>query len=180
MHLSIRWRLTLWITLALAVVLVGFAGLVYGLSARALYEQMDQRLIAGLERLQRDERLITDTTGRLRYWAFEFYEHENLFLIVYDGAGKVLERTKELPEDALPAAATVEVGVRHVESLDVPILGRQRLLTTGVAVSDRSFGIALMTSLAEVDRELSHLLTALAMGIPVALAVSGVLAYFLA
>jgi len=34
MHLSIRWKLTLWYTLALAVVLVGFGTLVYGLLAQ--------------------------------------------------------------------------------------------------------------------------------------------------
>src|SRR5205807_1828203 len=44
MRLSIRWRLTFWNTLALAFVLMGFAALVYGLSARALYQQTDQRL----------------------------------------------------------------------------------------------------------------------------------------
>jgi len=179
-RLSIRWRLTLWITLALAVVLVGFAGLVYGLSARALYVQTDQRLSAGLERLERDERLITDPKGRLRYWAFEFYEHENLFLIVYDDAGKLEERTQELPQDAVPPAPTVQPGVQEIKSSDIPIVGRQRLLTSGLGVSGRNFRIVLLTSLAEVDRELSRLLTALALAIPGALALSGVLAYLLA
>jgi two-component system, OmpR family, heavy metal sensor histidine kinase CusS len=178
--LSIRWRLTLWITLVLAAVLVGFAGLVYGLSARALYEQTDQRLLAGLERLERDERLLSDATARLRYWAYEFYEHENLFLIVHDAAGKVQERTQELPQDAVPAAPATRAGARRFGSAAVPVLGRQRLLTSGLSVADRTFGIVLMTSLAEVDRELSHLLSVLTMTIPVALAVSGVLAYFLA
>src|SRR5262249_16629691 len=106
--------------------------------------------------------------------------HENLFLIVYDGAGKVQERTQELPQDAVPAAPTVRAGVREINSSDIPIVGRQRLLTTGLSVSGGSFGIMLMTSLAEVDRELSHLVASLAMAIPVALALSGVLAYFLA
>ena len=34
MRLSIRWRLTLWNSLALAAVLAGFGALVYGLTAR--------------------------------------------------------------------------------------------------------------------------------------------------
>src|SRR5262249_969677 len=179
-RLSIRWRMTLWITLSLAVVLVGFAGLVYGLSARALYEQTDQRLLAGLERLERDERLLSDATGRLRHWAYEFYEHANLFLVVYDAAGKVQERTQELPQDAVPAAPATMAGDRQFDSKAVPVLGRQRLLTSGLSVADRTFGIVLMTSLAEVDRELAHLLRTLVLAIPAALAVSGVLAYFLA
>jgi hypothetical protein len=48
MRLSIRWRLTLWNILALGLVLLGFAAAVYGLTARALYEQLDDRLLAGL------------------------------------------------------------------------------------------------------------------------------------
>src|SRR5262249_42682969 len=178
-RLSIRWRMTLWITLSLAVVLVGFAGLVYGLSARALYEQTDQRLLAGLERLERGERLLSDATGRLRHWAYEVYEHENLFLIVYDAAGKGQEGTQELPQDAVLAAPATRAGDRQFDSASVPVLGRQRLLTSGLSVADRTFGIVLMTSLAEVDRELSHLLSVLTMTIPVALAVSGVRAYVL-
>ena len=51
MRLSIRWRLTLWNTLALAVVLAGFAALVYA-PARATpcYEQTDRTLLAGCRR----------------------------------------------------------------------------------------------------------------------------------
>ena len=56
MRLSIRWRLTLWNTLALAVVLLGFAALVYTLLAGALYEQIDHKLLAemALEDVGRD------------------------------------------------------------------------------------------------------------------------------
>ena len=44
MRVSIRWRLTLWNTLALAVMLACFAALVYGLLRHALYEQTDRAL----------------------------------------------------------------------------------------------------------------------------------------
>src|SRR5207248_6864777 len=54
MRLSIRWRLTLWNTLALAVVLLGFSGLVYGLLARALYASMDRSLLAEFRELEQD------------------------------------------------------------------------------------------------------------------------------
>ena len=52
MRLSIRWRMTLWNTLALAVVMVCFAVLVYGMLRHALYEQTDRLLQAAFGQLQ--------------------------------------------------------------------------------------------------------------------------------
>jgi hypothetical protein len=53
MRLSIRWRLTLWNTLGLAVMLLAFAALVYGLMRHALYEQIDHKLMAAWGQLAR-------------------------------------------------------------------------------------------------------------------------------
>ena len=80
--MSIRWRLTLWNTSALAVVLLGFSALVYGLMARGLYQQVDQALLAEHQQLKHDERLASDPEGRLRYWIDEFQEHEKFFCVV--------------------------------------------------------------------------------------------------
>ena len=60
MRLSIRWRLTLWNTLALAVVLLIFAAMVYGLVRHALYEQVDHKLETAWQQLRQDDRLKTD------------------------------------------------------------------------------------------------------------------------
>jgi len=65
MRLSIRWRLTLWNTLALAVLLLGFSVLVYALMAHALYEQVDRALLAEAEQLRRDDRLQSQPEKRL-------------------------------------------------------------------------------------------------------------------
>src|SRR5262245_8087951 len=102
MNLSIRWRLTLLNTLALAVILLAFAGLVYWFLARALYQQLDRTLLAGWEHLSRDSRLVADPEGRLRHWIDEFKEHENLFGVVYDGSGAVVTHTQELARDSVP------------------------------------------------------------------------------
>ena len=66
MHWSIRWRLTVWNTLALAVVLAGFSALVYGLLARSLYQQLDQGLLAALQGLER-EREASRTRGWVQH-----------------------------------------------------------------------------------------------------------------
>ena len=89
MRLSIRWRLTLWNTLALASVLLCFSGLVYFLLRHALYEQIDRTLLFEEAQLEHDERLVGQPAERLRYWIDEFMEHDKSFCVVYDSAGRV-------------------------------------------------------------------------------------------
>jgi heavy metal sensor kinase len=180
MRLSIRWRLTLWNTLALAVVLLGFAALVYGLLARALYGQLDRKLVAGLEELERDERTRTDREERLRHWIYELKEHEDLFVVVYSPGGEVLQRTEELASASIPAAPPVAPGERRSRSLDVPIVGRQRVLEGKVRLGDEECAVVLMAPLEEVDAELGRLLTALLVAVPAALVGCGGVGYLLA
>jgi heavy metal sensor kinase len=166
--------------LALAVVLLAFAGLVYVLLARALYQQIDRTLLAGFEQLQHDDRLSRGREERLQYWIDELKEHENLFCIVYDQEGKVYQRTHELATESVlppPVAATAEPRFYDVT---VPILGRQRLLSVRVRLGDQEYPVLLMTSLVEVDRELRQVLVALVMAVPAVLVLSGGIGYFLA
>ena len=78
MTLSIRWRLTLWNALGLAVMLLAFAALVYGLLRHALYEQIDRKLLGALGQLEQDPRTAAEPDERMRYWIYEWREHENL------------------------------------------------------------------------------------------------------
>src|SRR5258708_16466508 len=103
MRLNIRWRLTIWNTLALAVVLVGFGALVYGLLVHVLYEHIDRSLLTELQELEQDQRMATARDERLRHWIYEFKEHENIYCIAYDSQGKVHDRTAELPVDTIPS-----------------------------------------------------------------------------
>jgi heavy metal sensor kinase len=164
----------------LAVVLAGFATLVYGLLAHALYQQTDQRLLGGLRQLEQDRRLATDRPGRLRYWADELREHDNLSCVAYSPSGEILVRTNELAQVSVPAAPAVDAGVRRLSDRDVPIVGRQRVLEAGVRLGDQDGTVVLLAPLEEVDRELVRLRTALLMAVPAALAVASGVAYLLA
>src|SRR5262249_5753068 len=104
--LNIRWRLTLWNTLALAVVLLGFTGLVYGLMRHALYDRLDRSLLAELQELE--HRPNQD----LAHWLKEAKEHQNLFGVVYDATGSLYLRTEELPEGAVPPVPVTAAGER--------------------------------------------------------------------
>ena len=132
MPLSVRWRLTLWNVLALAVVLVAFGALVYGLLAHALYEQVDRSLAAELRQLRGDERLAARPQERLRYWVDEFMEHERHFCVVYGPGGQVYLRTAELAEDSVPPAPPDAAGERF-GTRALAVVGRQRALQGGLS-----------------------------------------------
>src|SRR5438105_11909462 len=95
MGLSIRWRLTMWITLGLAVVLLGFSALVYAMLSHALYERVDHSLLSVFQELE------SKTNPDVPYWIKEAKEHHNLVCVVYDSQGNVYERTEELPSQSM-------------------------------------------------------------------------------
>src|SRR5215471_1321328 len=128
MALSIRWRLTVWNTLALAFVLLAFAVAIYGLLARALYDQLDRRLLGGLRELEQDRRLDADTAARVRHWVYELHEHEGVFAVVFGPGGEVRDRTEQLAADSVPVAPPAAPGEPRLRDTAVPILGRQRVL----------------------------------------------------
>jgi heavy metal sensor kinase len=177
---SIRWRLTLWNTLGLALMLLAFAALVYGLLRHALYEQVDQKLLGALRQLQQDERTAAAADERLRYWIYEWHEHENLSAVAYDSRGRVRERTEQLAADSVPPAPAVGGRAHRLEDQAVPILGRQRVLAAGLRLGDQTSTVVLMASLEDVDRELGELRTVLLTAVPVVLLLSAGLAYVLA
>jgi heavy metal sensor kinase len=180
MRLSIRVRLTLWNTLALALALLGLSALVYALLAHALYAQLDRALLAEHEQLRQDRRLADDPAGRLRHWVDEFLEHEKSFCVVYDSDGRVFLRTEELAEDSVPPAPPLAPGEVRYADRALPVIGRQRLLQAPLEAGGHTFTVLHLAPLTQVDHELRELRLVLATAVPVALALSGGLAYALA
>jgi two-component system heavy metal sensor histidine kinase CusS len=180
MRLSVRWRLTLWNTLGLAVMLLAFAGLVYALLRHALYEQIDRKLLGAFGQLEQDWRTAAEPDERLRYWIYEWREHENLSAVAYDAEGKVRARTEELAPDSVPPAAVLAGNEHRLQDRDIPILGRQRVLEGGVRLGDRPSTVVVMAPLEEVDHELGELRTVLLTAVPAVLVLSGGLGYVLA
>jgi heavy metal sensor kinase len=180
MRLSVRWRLTLWNTLALAVLLLGFSGLVYALMRHALYEQVDRSLLAELRQLQQDERLQGQPGERLAYWIEEFLEHEKNFCIVYQADGTVYRRTQELAAASVPADPGPATVVPRFSNQKVPIIGWQRALTTRLKVGSQEVTVLQLAPLMDVEHELQELQVALGMAVPATLILSAGLGYALA
>ena len=179
MRLSIRWRLTLWNTLALAVVLLGFSGLVYLLLRHALYEQIDRTLLAEHAQLEHDDRLAEQPTQRLQHWIDEFQQHEKYLCVIYDPAGRVVLATSELAAASIPSMPS-SPGETHFRTMGLPIVGRQRVLAAPLHAGGEDWMVVHLAPLAGVDHELQELLVVLGMAVPIALVLSGGLAYLLA
>jgi heavy metal sensor kinase len=178
-RLSIRWRLTLWNTLALAVVLACFAALVYGLLRRALFEQTDRLLAAASGQLRGDPRIETDTDESLRSWAEEFRDHQNLLCVVYRADGTPDIRTPGLAQESVPASPAFP-GSRLVYDQQLPALGRHRVLAERMRLGGREFVVLLLAPLEAVDRELDRVRAVLLAAGPVALLLSAGFGYWLA
>src|SRR5258708_37442428 len=105
MRLSIRWRLSLWNTAALAVVLTAFAAMIYYVLAREHYERIDRALRKELQELEDDPGRLADPSA-LGEWIADAREDENIFCVVQDASGQIVARTKDLPQaDVLSAGA---------------------------------------------------------------------------
>src|SRR5439155_14796546 len=136
--LCIRWRLTLWNTLALAIVLLGFTALVYGLMRHALYERLDRSLLTEVRELEEKP------NQGLSHWIAEAKEHHNIFCVMYDAGGKVYARTEELPANSIPPApATPRAGSFFIDAT-LPVLEHQRLLTAHLNLAGKAYTVLLM------------------------------------
>ena len=141
MGLSIRWRLTLWNTLALAVVLLGFSALIYAMLRHALYERVDHSLFSVFQEIE------SKTNPDLRYWIKEAKEHENILCVAYDSRGSVQERTEELPSASVPAIPTRNGRELSHADMTLPVLGHQRSLLATVTLDGKDVTVLLMAGL---------------------------------
>jgi len=183
MRLNIRWRLTLWNTLVLAVVLACFAVGVYSLLHHALIQQTDRILEAGLNLMRNDARFETDPEDRLRFWIEEHKEHQNLFCVVYRPDGSLFGRTPELAEESVPPFPDQPQQLAagpQVYDERLPAIGRQRIMAQRMRLGKQEFVVLLLASLAAHDRELAEVRSVLFTAGPAALLLSAGLAYWLA
>jgi heavy metal sensor kinase len=179
-RLAIRWRLTLWNTLALAVMLACFAALVYGLLRHALYEQTDRALQAGFRLLRGDSRVETAAGERLLYWIEEYKEHQNLFCVVYAADGTLHARTEGLAAVSVPPPPAAGSADGWVYDERLPGIGRQRVMAQRMRLGGRDFIVMLLAPLEAVDRELDLVRGVLLAAGLVTVLLSGGLAYALA
>ena len=179
MRWSIRWRLTLLNTLALAVLLVAFAVLVYLLLAREVVENVDRGLAECLRQLEHEQR-IADDPAQLKHWIDEFWEHNQVACVVLDSSGQSVARTDELPATIAPPLVDSASNQPQFVSANLPGVGRHRLLVVRLPHAQDGRKVVLMSSMAEVDHTLTELRVVLLTSVPIMLLAAAFVAYFLA
>jgi heavy metal sensor kinase len=179
LQLKIRWKLTIWITLGLTVVLACFAGLAYFMLHHALLEQTDRSLEGCLAQVRADPRIATAPEARLRYWIDEIKEHQNFLSVIYRSDGSILVRSPELPQASLLPLPGGAADLWRF-SQRVPVLGRQRIMAERIQIGEQEFVAMLLAPLEPIDEELGEVRSVLLTAGPVTLILSAGLAYWLA
>jgi len=181
---TIRRRLTLLNTLALAVLLAAFAALIYLLQARAIIERVDEKMEESWRQLQRDPRLIEEPAARER-WLKESWERDEVAIGVFAPDGRLLAQTAELPAGAMPEYAVNIPQEAPPPQLQfstqvLPIVGERRQLLAVLPHNGAKSVVIFVSDLAEAHRRLAQLRAILLTVVPVMLLLAGLVAYFLA
>ena len=177
--LSIRWRLTLWNTLAVAALLIVCGLLVYGMLRQAMYKQLDQLLASQFDELRQDRLMAADHERRIAHWIQEFKAHVNVFAVVYDSRGQVFARTGELAEESVPSNPNCQPAEPRLGTQQLAIIGQQRTLTARLSAGGEEFTVVLMAPLADVEANLARVRTVLITALPVSLVLAGAIGYWL-
>lgn len=132
--LPIRWRLTLWYSVILALILLGFSAGVYYLMSRDLLSRMDQSLREELQGVEKELEESSTTAGlRARlHRRFGHYEHVLLDIRYRDNLPPLF--TRQLGETAFPTAATPDDSRNvHFTTFETADGGHWRIATRQIA-----------------------------------------------
>ncbi len=174
MKRSIRWRLTVWNAVGVAVVLVGFMVLVYWLAGRAFRQQADRTADTGFRLVETDPRMATKSAERAKYWVREFDEHMGVLAAIYGPDGSPLAAHPGVTSRGLAEAPPV----RRLET--DPDGHRWRLAVGVVRAGGQDVHVLLMVPLRDQEADLAALGQAMLLAAPVGLAATAGLAYLLA
>jgi two-component system, OmpR family, sensor kinase len=160
---SVRVRLTLWYTLALAVPLIGFALIYYLVFADTLMDRtdafLDDALTVFANELVVERRIVPEIEGAIERTVAEV-RFRDLDILVTDEEGRLVAESAPYGgfEDggvsdvaAVLDAAVAGMAGRTVRIDDAPY----RVLTRGVVAGDRAFDLTGVYPLAEVERVLA-------------------------
>ena len=192
---SVRVKLTLWYTVVLALILVGFSGGVYTLMARKLNTRLDANLRTAMEgtvRLfvhEKEEREpdLYSTQSTLRK-----YYYPRQAIAFFDQAGQLIN---EQPLGELHATLPASVSALEREGLQFFALsasdqpetntendddGLRIVVQRIIAVPDSKIFVVITESRTQVASDLSLLSSILAAAVPLALLVAALGGWFLA
>jgi heavy metal sensor kinase len=175
--LSIRWRLTLWYGLVLAIVIAVFGGAVYVTMRHELLTRTDVALGAELDEIADDIQVAKDWPKLSEQLKRRFTRHEVYEFQVGRPEGGLLFQSDGLKARRFPVPA-VPGSLKHLDFESVTLgtqnitlesLGHLRLMSRLVPGPDGPVVVQAATSLASIDQELTELSTVLLLAGPLAL-----------
>ena len=180
-RLGIRWKLTLWYGLVLAVLLAGFSTVVYGTLRHQLMERMDQGLTEELADVRYEVGRAADAPGLLVWLDRRFAHHEGFDFQIARADGTRLFASDRLADRTLPLppVAPDHPNPPNFETISAG-QGRWRVVTVRVRGSEGPLTVQVARSLAEFDHETAELLWAFLLAGPLTVGATLAGGYYLA
>jgi heavy metal sensor kinase len=175
--LSIRWRLTLWYGLVLAIVLAIFGTTVYVTRRHELFNRADEALGGELDEITDDIQAAKDGSKLARQLERRFARHQGYEFQVSRVDGGPIFQSEGLKARSF-SVPTVPGSLKHLDFESVPLgtanisldpLGHLRQKSRLVPGPDGPLVVQAATSLSTIDQELTELLTVLLFAGPLAL-----------
>lgn len=186
-NLPIKWKLTIWYSGILALILVVFSSAVYIYFENSLMNSIDTKIKSIADVLSSS---LTDSHNQGVLGNFERYLENVLgkkpkgkFIQIIDPSGKIDAKMNDMETDVLPVpfstmerAAKGEIVYETVENLS----SRTRIVTIPFIENKQVSFVQVGSSLTDFDETMRKLLIAMIIGIPTCLSVIVIVGYFMA
>jgi len=161
--LAIRWRLTLWYSGILAVILLLFGGVVYFLMANNLLNRLDRQLAAELHGVDEELEEASTTAGLRARLHRRFGHYENLLFDIRDVDGEEPLFTRRLGDTPFPDAQAANRS-QHTsyQTYKAPVGGNWRIASRELPGPNGPLLARVAGSLTADEHELNELLVSLA------------------
>lgn len=180
-HLGIRWRLTLWYGVVLAVVLTAFGGAVYWTMRHQLLGRIDQGLREELADVRSEIERANDPAGLSSWLERRFARHEGFDFQITRSDGTRFFASDRLAGKSFPAPAAVSVPAEPAyESVTLADAGRLRVVSVRVRGPDGPLTVQVGRSLTAFEQESQELLNVFLLTGPLTLLATLAGGYFLA
>jgi len=186
-NLPIKWKLTIWYSGILALILVVFSSAVYVYFENSLMNSIDTKIKSIADVLSSS---LTGANNQSVLGNFERYLENVLgkkpkgkFIQIIDPLGKIGAKMNDMETDAVPVpfstmerAAKGEIVYETIENLN----SRTRMVTIPFIENKQVSFVQVGSSLADFDETMRKLLIIMIIGIPTSLSVIVIVGYFMA
>jgi len=180
-HLGVRWKLTLWYGVVLAVVLAAFSSTVYWTMRHHLLGRIDQGLREELADVRSEVERATDPASLSQWLGRRFARHEGFDFQITRTDGSRFFISDRLDKVSLPVIVHVKDVTEPIfESVTLKDAGRWRVVSVRLQGPDGPLTVQVSRSLVAFEQESDELLHVFLLTGPLTLLATLAGGYFLA